>query len=117
MRELQSLSDGQIVLDAGAARAGNFPAVEPGATFSRFGLGSSTKGQEGSAAGSSVPPRERLRDVRPPALQAVAAHLRTNLALEREAHFRPSSGALGAAQSSQMAAVRSALLQPSRTPL
>eukprot|EP00435_Cladocopium_sp_Y103_P014359 s2656_g3.t1 len=75
-RELQSLSDGQVVLDLTKATADIFPAVEPGATFSRFGLGSASGAQASTA-----------RDVRPPALQAVAAHLRTLLALESEGDF------------------------------
>lgn len=113
MRELQSLSDGQIVLDLAAAAVGDFPAVMPGATFSRFGLGST------SGAGAQTAPRasHERRDVRPPALQAVAAHLRTNLALEREAHFRPSSGPEDGVQSAHMKAVRATLLQPPRRPL
>jgi len=115
MRELQSLSDGQIVLDATVAEAGDFPALVPGATFSRFGLGSSkTSGQ--------VQPRQH-RDVRPPALQAVAAHLRMQLALEQEARFRPDTEQVEASvdvdgsQSARMRAVRAALLQPPRAPM
>lgn len=103
-REMQSLSDGQVVLDATAASAGRFPAVMPGATFSRFGLGS-------SASAPDAPPRQ-VRDVRPPALQAVAAHLRMQMALEQEAHFRPSSGAADHTQSARMEAVKATLLQP-----
>lgn len=114
MRELQSLSDGQIVLDAKAAALGNFPALDPGATFSRFGLGSSNKSDEAEAG---TPTPDRIRDVRSPALQAVAAHLRNNLALEREARFRPSGDTVDEAQSKHMEAVRAALLQPPRTPL
>jgi len=137
-RELQSLSDGQIILDGAAARAGAFPAVMPGATFSRFGLGSS--GRAGaSASGSGMPAQSKaeadaeqrpLRHARPKALEAVAAHLRLELALEQEERFRPSSkskaagGAAGgtaggagdasvdAAHSTRMRSVRAALLQP-----
>mmetsp|Transcript_106171 Transcript_106171/g.327683 ORF Transcript_106171/g.327683 Transcript_106171/m.327683 type:complete len:626 (+) Transcript_106171:23-1900(+) len=113
MRELQSLSDGQIVLDLAAASAGDFPAVVPGATFSRFGLGST-----GGASAQPAPlAAHERRDVRPPALQAVAAHLRTNLALEREAQFRPHSGPADGVQSAHMKAVRATLLQPPRAPL
>eukprot|EP00929_Paragymnodinium_shiwhaense_P078772 TRINITY_DN40859_c0_g1_i2.p1 TRINITY_DN40859_c0_g1~~TRINITY_DN40859_c0_g1_i2.p1 ORF type:complete len:615 (+),score=138.74 TRINITY_DN40859_c0_g1_i2:80-1924(+) len=118
-RELQSLSDGQIVLDLQAAQARQFPAVEPGASFSRFGLGRSkadTAAAEGPGAAA-----ER-RDVRPPALQAVAAHLRMQVALEREVHFRPPSGdaakspqaGADGALSTRMAIVRAALLQTAR---
>jgi len=109
VRELQSLSDGQIVLDDAAAKAGAFPAVEPGTTFSRFGLGGSSK-----VEGNVIANKQKIRDVRPPALQAVAAHLRVHLALEREAHFRPVSAGADSLQSSRMRAVRAALLQPPR---
>jgi len=105
-RELQSLSDGQVVLDLTKATAEIFPAVEPGATFSRFGLGS-TGGAQASTA----------RDVRPPALQAVAAHLRTLLALESEAHFRPSKDGVDLHQTRQMECVAAAMRQTSDAPL
>ncbi|CAE7392610.1 atpA [Symbiodinium natans] len=105
-REMQSLSDGQVVLDKSMASAGLFPAVVAGASFSRFGLGSKTSGGEAKA-----------RDVRPPALQAVAAHLRTLLALEQEAHFRPTAEAVDSHQSRQLQAVASALQQPHGTAL
>lgn len=114
-RELQSLSDGQVVLDSQAAAAGEFPALVPGATFSRFGLGSAGSPSEALPVGEEAI-RQR-RDVRPAALQAVAAHLRTELALEREARFRPVSGEVDGAQSKWMRAVRAAMLQPPRTPL
>jgi len=109
MRELQSLSDGQIVLCEKAAAVGAFPALLPGATLSRFGLGSA----ESSAAGSS----RAARDVRPAALQAVAAHLRTQLALEEEARFRPEAAMLDDVQSAQMAGVKAALLQGTKAHL
>eukprot|EP00405_Crypthecodinium_cohnii_P014284 CAMPEP_0206451350 /NCGR_PEP_ID=MMETSP0324_2-20121206/19286_1 /ASSEMBLY_ACC=CAM_ASM_000836 /TAXON_ID=2866 /ORGANISM="Crypthecodinium cohnii, Strain Seligo" /LENGTH=587 /DNA_ID=CAMNT_0053921209 /DNA_START=88 /DNA_END=1848 /DNA_ORIENTATION=+ len=116
MRELQSLSDGQVVLDGAAAKRGEYPALACGATFSRFGLGSST-----TAEGAE--PRKH-RDVRPAALQAVAAHLRTELALERDAGFRPThtegqtaAESVDSAQSARMAAVTASLLQPPRTPM
>lgn len=120
MREMQSLSDGQVIFDSSAAERGQFPTVMPGATFSRFGLGSSGAG---GADSQSVPSLQSRRDVRPPALQAVAAHLRIELALEQEARFRPAStdpqGAeiMDGAHSHRMRAVRAALLQPLRTPL
>eukprot|EP00927_Polykrikos_kofoidii_P037197 TRINITY_DN3136_c1_g2_i1.p1 TRINITY_DN3136_c1_g2~~TRINITY_DN3136_c1_g2_i1.p1 ORF type:complete len:643 (-),score=120.53 TRINITY_DN3136_c1_g2_i1:287-2215(-) len=128
VRELQSLSDGQIVLDASMAENGVFPAINAGATFSRFGLGSSAafsdSGDAESAARAAGSER-KARDVRPPALQSVAAHLRTQLALERESHFRPaqesttSTGAdlrkataADSVQSKHMEAVRLAFVQP-----
>eukprot|EP00913_Durusdinium_trenchii_P026601 g24957.t1 len=130
-RELQSLADGQVVLDPSRSR---FPAIEPGASFSRFGLGS-TSGPEAKA-----------RDVRPPALQvspflggeldrsdenwdlgpemdpvltsqAVAAHLRTLLALESEARFRPAEQEVDRHQTRQMECVAAALRQPADAPL
>jgi len=120
VRELQSLSDGQIVLEGdgldvldGSERW--LPVVEPGASFSRFGLGSS--GRE--ASDQSVPKPEAVRDVRPAALSAVAAHLRVHLALEREAHFRPAEDPDGVdgMQSGHMEAVRAAFRQPARAAL
>ena len=114
MRELQSLSDGQIVLDKGMAMTGSFPAVVPGTTFSRFGLGST----ESTNGGRPV-----QRDVRPTALQTVSAHLRTEISIEHDTRFRPpveggaSSITVEAmdadiAQSTRMEAVKIALLQP-----
>ncbi|CAE7251984.1 atpA, partial [Symbiodinium necroappetens] len=79
-REMQSLSDGQAVLDKSMAAAGLFPAMVPGASFSRFGLGSDV--------GAS---------------KAVAAHLRTLLALE-QAHFRPTTAEVDSHQSRQLQA-------------
>jgi len=108
MRELQSLSDGQIVLDQGMAKAGAFPAVVPGTTFSRFGLGST-----GSKAGAAPV----QRDVRPTALQGVAAHLRMELALENDARFRELGSDADVAQSTRMAAVKATLLQGRHTHL
>lgn len=116
MRELQSISDGQVVLDKAMAETSSFPALAPGATFSRFGLGSTE-----AAPGAGV--SRVQRDVRPTALQAVAAHLRVELALENDARFRaPVQAAAGAAeaearaadvaQSARMESVRAALLQP-----
>eukprot|EP00439_Symbiodinium_sp_Y106_P060079 s2916_g8.t2 len=107
-REMQSLSDGQAVLDKSMAAAGLFPAMVPGASFSRFGLGS-----DGASKGAEA----KARDVRPPALQAVAAHLRTLLALEQEAHFRPTTVEVDSHQSRQLQAVASALQQPPGAPL
>lgn len=108
-RELQSLSDGQVVLDKAKANAGNFPAIVAGASFSRFGLGSNEKeGQQ---------PQQRARDVRPAALQPVAAHLRMHLALEADSQFRPKSTSADDLQSKRMLAVQAALLQPPRAPL
>ncbi|CAJ1377378.1 unnamed protein product [Effrenium voratum] len=104
-RELQSLSDGQVILDVQKSHGGYFPAVAPGASFSRFGLG--------SKSGSETKPR----DVRPAALQAVAAHLRTLLALESEAHFRPKSETVDSHQTRQMECVAAALRQPPDAPL
>ena len=101
-RELQSLSDGQLVFSEAAAAAGMHPALVPGATFSRFGLGS-------SRPSTGTKP---TRDIRPPALQAVAAHLRTELALEETARFRPSSAGADTGHSARMMSVKSALLQP-----
>lgn len=112
MRELQSLSDGQVVLSAEAAAAQQFPAMHAGATFSRFGLGS-REGQD----------KRPQRDVRPPALQAVAAHLRMELALQEESRFRPPSAAESQGERTQdafvarMAVIRAALQQPPRAPL
>eukprot|EP00930_Biecheleria_cincta_P040481 TRINITY_DN27736_c0_g1_i1.p1 TRINITY_DN27736_c0_g1~~TRINITY_DN27736_c0_g1_i1.p1 ORF type:complete len:645 (+),score=156.51 TRINITY_DN27736_c0_g1_i1:42-1976(+) len=112
-RELQSLSDGQVVLDGPMAARGEFPAAVPGASFSRFGLGST-----GGSGGESVAEQaKQLRDVRPAALQAVAAHLRTLLALEQEAHFRPTAEAVDSHQSLQLKAVRAAMLQAPDAPL
>eukprot|EP00931_Biecheleriopsis_adriatica_P102987 TRINITY_DN77884_c0_g1_i1.p1 TRINITY_DN77884_c0_g1~~TRINITY_DN77884_c0_g1_i1.p1 ORF type:complete len:611 (+),score=140.12 TRINITY_DN77884_c0_g1_i1:54-1886(+) len=111
VREMQSLSDGQIILEEELASQGIFPATVPGATFSRFGLGSSGTGA--AAAAESL----KRRDVRPPALQAVAAHLRTLLALEQEAHFRPRAEAIDSLQSAQMKAVCAAMRQPPDAPL
>mmetsp|Transcript_46425 Transcript_46425/g.92122 ORF Transcript_46425/g.92122 Transcript_46425/m.92122 type:complete len:635 (-) Transcript_46425:109-2013(-) len=114
MRELQSISDGQVVFDGAMAAAGAFPAVVPGATFSRFGLGSTENTQNVKLV---------KRDVRPAALQAVAAHLRGDLALEGDKQFLPPSEMAGeaaaadAAQSARMDAVRAALLQQRRTSL
>jgi len=119
MRELQSLSDGQVVLDRARTQAGAVPAIVPGTTFSRFGLGST----EASPGAKPV-----QRDVRPTALQAVAAHLRVELALENEARFRPpvsdsasenAMDAMGAdvAQTTRMEAVKAALLQPRQSHL
>mmetsp|Transcript_43106 Transcript_43106/g.121887 ORF Transcript_43106/g.121887 Transcript_43106/m.121887 type:complete len:618 (-) Transcript_43106:17-1870(-) len=114
MRELQSLSDGQVILDGAAAAAGDFPALVSGATFSRFGLG-------GSGKSDAQPDARQHRDVRAPALQAVAAHLRLQLALERDAGFRPGGQSAGqdadGVHSARMAAVRASLLQPPRTPM
>lgn len=115
MRELQSISDGQVVFDGAMAAARAFPAVVPGATFSRYGLGSTDNSQ------TNMQPVKR--DVRPAALQAVAAHLRGDLALEGDKQFLPPSGASGkaaaadAAQSARMDAVRAALLQQRRATL
>lgn len=119
MRELQSLSDGQVILDRDRTEAGDVPAVVTGTSFSRFGLGS-------TEATPGAPPVQR--DVRPTALQAVAAHLRVELALEKDARFRPpvddAAGAtaveaMGAdiAQTTRMEAVKAALLQPPKTHL
>ncbi|CAE8728167.1 unnamed protein product [Polarella glacialis] len=108
-REMQSLSDGQIILDKTAAAEGRFPAIVPGASFSRFGLGGS-----GSKEGA---PARQARDVRPPTLQAVSAHLRMLLALEQEAHFRPKTDSVDGIQSAQLQAVMAALLQPPGAPL
>jgi len=114
MRELQSISDGQVVFDAAMAAAGAFPAVVPGATFSRYGLGSTENTHN---------VKSMKRDVRPAALQAVAAHLRGDLALEGDKQFLPPSEVSGeaaaadAAQSARMDAVRAALLQQRRANL
>lgn len=108
MRELQSLSDGQIVLDQAMAKTGAFPAVVPGTTFSRFGLGS-TNPQPGAASVQ--------RDVRPTALQGVAAHLRMELALENDARFREVGSDADVAQSTRMEAVKATLLQGRHTHL
>merc|ERR1712139_551120 len=119
MRELQSLSDGQVVLDKARTESGDVPAVVPGTTFSRFGLGS-TESTPGA------PPVQR--DVRPTALQAVSAHLRVELALEHDTRFRPPieeatraniADAMDAdiAHSTRMEALKAALLQPQRTHL
>lgn len=124
MRELQSLSDGQVVLDGGAAEQGQFPALAHGATFSRFGLGgaSDSGGSPAREVQEAGAPARQRRDVRAPALQAVSAHLRVELALLREACFRPSdtSGAtdiLDAAHAARMRAVCAALQQAPRTPM
>lgn len=120
MRELQSISDGQVVLDKAMADAGAFPTIVPGTTFSRFGLGSTESKTPGAAPVQ--------RDVRPTALQAVAAHLRVELALEHDTRFRPPVGGAASAntveamdadiaQSTRMEAVRAALLQPRHTHL
>jgi len=115
-RELQSLSDGQVVLDGPMAARGEFPAAVPGASFSRFGLGSQG-GSGGASVAEQAEKAKRLRDVRPAALQAVAAHLRTLLALEQEAHFRPTAEAVDSHQSLQLKAVRAAMLQTPDSPL
>lgn len=125
MRELQSLSDGQVVLDLRRASAGHFPAIDAATTLSRFGLGS-TGSSEPINPAEAARAMAAMRDVRPPALQAVAAHLRTQLALEKEVRFRPpppgeSTGSSGSsslltdsdhALSRQMEVVQAALLQP-----
>lgn len=91
VRQLQSLSDGQIVLSPTAAAAGDLPAVLPNASFSRLGLG--------SAEGAST---RRNHDMRPPAFQVVAASLRMEIS---------------SITAERMDAVRAVLLQPERTPL
>jgi len=115
MRELQSLSDGQVVLDRAAAERGEFPTVVHGATFSRFGLGGASN-KEAQASGA---PARKPRDVRSPALQAVAAHLRMELALLQEARFRPAekTDADDGAHSRRMQVVCKAFLQAPRTPV
>jgi len=107
LRELQSLSDGQIVLDKKMALSGLFPSVVAGASFSRFGLGASRGDQ------AAVP----QRDVRPAVLQPVAAHLRIELALEKETRFSPQPQSIDAKQSERMKCVKAALLQDVRAPL
>merc|ERR1712113_1359488 len=74
-------------------------------------------GKKGETGGDVPDAPDRTRDVRPPALQAVAAHLRTNLALEKDSHFRPHDDAGDVTQSKHMEAVRAALLQPPRAAL